>query len=111
MRQRGVATGTAGVETVTASQPPDDGVRTAPSRTAAAANALSETGGAAPAFQFATWAVFVAQVWLLDFGRPFFALYLSNGTPLSQLSISEYSGLFLRVIFCDRHEGRMRHEL
>ena len=40
------------------------------------------------AFQYATWTVFVLQVWLLDFGRPFFSLFLSGNSSLSCLSIS-----------------------
>ena len=80
MRQRGVTT--AAEDDVTAQS------RTAPGNF----EAPDVTGGSAPAFQLATWAVFVAQVWLLDFGRPFFALYLSKGSLLFQLSISECSG-------------------
>lgn len=79
MRQRGVAN-------------TDGGGLAAQSLTASGkARDETESSGCAPAFQLATWAVFVAQVWLLDFGRPIFALYLSNGSLLFQLSISESS--------------------
>ena len=49
--------------------------------------AITSDGGAT--FQFTTWTVFVVQVWLLDFGRPFFSLYLPGDASLSALSISK----------------------
>ena len=51
--------------------------------------ALNVASDGRASFQFATWTVFVAQVWLLDFGRPFFTLFLGDNSPLSSLSMSE----------------------
>ena len=50
-------------------------------------------------FHFAIWTVFVAQVWILDFGRPVFSLYLSSGeSSLSGLGMSELYRLLSCII-------------
>ena len=54
-------------------------------------SAASLSPGAAT-FQWATWTVFVLQVWVLDFGRPVITFLLpTSASPFSWLSFSKSS--------------------
>lgn len=41
-------------------------------------------------FQYGIWLLLVLEVWVLDFGRPIFGMFVMRSMPLSALSIGEF---------------------
>ena len=49
-------------------------------------------------FQWKLWLLFCIENWILDFGRPIFALFVSAGFPLSLPSIGDYCHMLYNTI-------------
>ena len=51
-----------------------------------------------PNFQWTLWLLFCIENWVLDFGRPIFALFVSANFPLSLPSIGDYCHMLYNVL-------------
>ncbi len=49
-------------------------------------------------FQWRLWLLFCIENWILDFGRPIFALFVSANFPLSLPSIGDYCHMMYNIV-------------